>query len=682
MKTLLVLAQQAGFADAIRAVVDPQRYRVAHYRELWEAEPALRQSTIDACVLDTDLTNVQPIRTIEKLRKLLPQCPILIYAGNRQREWEEEALLQGVSQVLTKPVRGRMLNLLLERLWPALAMLPPQPPVSRPVVANPPAPGNHRNAAELLGILRDFSIILTHSLQADALLKEFLLLLREILGVNRAAVFLRQPSGLLSDPSTTDAARRLRAACAIGVPPGLLGQFDLSLEAGIGGFLFRSGRILRREAPEAERDMEMQKEFELLGAQVAVPILDRENLVGVALFDGRVTGEPLVNGELNLIFHLLEQLGLAIRNIWLHDQVMASHEMMTDVLRQLHSACLVVGWDLNVLHANDAARAYFTRAERRGLPLEFTDLPQVLGSKVFEVLKSGHEIRNFRYSLSTDQKRTFRVTITPFRRANFAATSAALVLVEDSTDEEKLHNLEIEAANLRLVKTMAERLSHEVGNAIVPLSTHQQLFREKRDDAEFLESLQTALDDSVKRVSRLASQMLYLARDLPGRVEAVALEQLVHEAFREAQRHQPDSQPILAYENGASPITLYGDHAGLKYALYEVILNALQANPKDSKVSVRSKVRADAKGVNWVDIEIKDTGPGFTAQSADKAVEPFFTTRNVGLGLGLTVCQKIVAVHNGKLQIEKPEKQHPGVVRISLPLVPNPDQPAHSVHVN
>ena len=110
---------------------------------------------------------------------------------------------------------------------------------------------------------------------------------------------------------------------------------------------------------------------------MAVPILDRENLLGVAVFDGRITGEPLVNAELEVYFHLLEQLALAIKNIWLHDQLAGNHEMMADILRELSSACVVASRDLIILHANKMARKYFARPDRRGGDLEFSDLPQI-----------------------------------------------------------------------------------------------------------------------------------------------------------------------------------------------------------------------------------------------------------------------------------------------------------------
>ena len=172
---------------------------------------------------------------------------------------------------------------------------------------------------QTLDVLRDFSSILTHSLNAEAMLKQFLSFLREILSINRAAIF-PEPAGDTitgAEESSAESSRRLRVAAAIGLSSGLLENFELSMDAGIGGQLTRLGRILRRDSDETRADGESQKEFELLGAQVAVPILDREMIVGVAVFDGRVTGESLVNVELEMIFHLLEQVGLALRNIWL-----------------------------------------------------------------------------------------------------------------------------------------------------------------------------------------------------------------------------------------------------------------------------------------------------------------------------------------------------------------------------
>jgi signal transduction histidine kinase len=519
--------------------------------------------------------------------------------------------------------------------------------------------------------MRNCSSILCHSLSAEPLLKEFLMLLREILGVNRAVIFLRQPPNPLSVAPAEAPDRRLTSACALGISSGVLRHFELSLEAGIGSYAFRSGRALRRDGQEAAQDPQMRSEFDLLGARVAIPVLDRESLVGVALFDGRVTGEDMTNEELALVFHLLEQLGLAIKNIWWHDQVSARHQVMFDILGQIKSGCVVVARELNVLHANDIIREYFPRPGRPKGAFDFADLPQVIGGKVFESIKTGQAIPDFKYQSAAGDARRFRVSISPFRKNNASEPSAALVIVEDCTATDRIHHLEMETANLRLVQQMAERLAHEIGNAVVPISTHQQLLRERVNDPEFQQSLAVAMDEGVKRVSRLVDQMRFLARDRLGSVESVPVKQLIEEAFREARAYHPSSSVLLQYESAES-LSLSCDRQGLQHAFAEIILNALQANASPCQVQVRTRSETDSAGSRWAQIEVQDSGAGFTDEAAGKASEPFFTTRKVGLGLGLAVTSKIIQTHSGKMEIPAPRSGSPGLVRIFLPLGPQP----------
>ena len=56
------------------------------------------------------------------------------------------------------------------------------------------------------------------------------------------------------------------------------------------------------------------------------------------------------------------------------------------------------GRDFSILHANKTVRSYFAREGRRGRDLEFSDLPQVLGSKIYQVLKTGTGVAPFKYS--------------------------------------------------------------------------------------------------------------------------------------------------------------------------------------------------------------------------------------------------------------------------------------------
>ena len=672
MKTILVLSPHPEFAEAVRTSLSPEQYRIVYRLNVEEAEPLIVHGLASACILDADLMGVESVWVIERLRRRDSKTPIIAYTEATQSDWEEEAFLRGVTHILTKPIRNRLLNSVLERLTTS------QPVLQRPAAivptgntalfsraaADPAAVSRFVNASQTLDVLRDFSSILTHSLDAEAMLKQFLQFLREILSVNRAAIFLNRPCSPLTEVMSPDDTRRLRVAAAIGISSGLLEHFELSLDTGIGAQVSRLGRILRRDSDEARMDAEAQKEYELLGAQVAVPIPNRDAIIGVAVFDGRVTGEPLVNVELELIFHLLEQVGLALRNIWLHDQLAGNHEMMADVLRELSSACIVVGRDLKVLHANKAARRHFGRKNERTGGLEFSDLPQALGAKIYQVLKTGAALEPFRYEPENSPGTIYSISVVPFQRGNSAVPTSALLTADDLSQGEQLRRLEVEAANLRLVRTMADRMAHEIGNAMVPISTHQQLLGEKFGDPEFRESLDHALGDGVKRVSRLINQMRFLARDGHIEQEAFPIEKLIKDAYLEAMRQQPVEGAQLKFDDGGKPLIVTGDRAALKHALSEIMLNALQANPKKPHIDVTLQT-AGGVGDRAVTIEVQDTGSGFSAESAKKIPSPFYTTRNVGLGLGLAVSQKIIETHNGKLEIVPSPS---GIVRVSLPV--------------
>jgi signal transduction histidine kinase len=162
--------------------------------------------------------------------------------------------------------------------------------------------------------------------------------------------------------------------------------------------------------------------------------------------------------------------------------------------------------------------------------------------------------------------------------------------------------------------------------------------------------------------------MRFLSRDALGSQDAFPLAPLIEEAYQEACKYQPAKATHLDYDTGNTPIVLAGDRAALKHALAEVMLNALQANPADPKVGVQTHAESNGKGLPGLRIDVQDNGAGFTPEVAQKTPAPFFTTRNVGLGLGLTVSRKIIETHRGKLEIIAPKSGQGGAVRISLPL--------------
>jgi signal transduction histidine kinase/DNA-binding response OmpR family regulator len=674
MKTLLVLAPQPDVAEAIRVGLDPEKYRLVHRPNLDEVEPLLVHGLVDGCILDLELVSVQVVWAMEKLRKWGPRCPIIVYVGAQAWEWQEEVYLKGANHVLVKPMRPHLLAAILDHLWPASTKSVIAHPAALPAesLANSePGYSASRQSAQTLAILRSFSGILTHSLHAESMLQEFLLLLREILNINRAAIFLKPSlvSAMAVTVEPTDQGR-LKNVCSYGISASLLHHFELSFEGGIGGQVRRLGRVLRRQSEEARQDPQCQKEFELLGTQVAVPILDREGVIGVAVFDGHITGEPLANAELELIFRLLEQLGLAMRNIWLHDQLATNHELMAGIMRELNSACIVFGRNLGVLHANKMARRFFMGAERRTAEMEFSDLPQALGAKIYQVLNTGSALSDLKYEPEGAPGAVYNISIVPFQRLAAGLPSSVLLVADDLTQVEHYKRLEIEAEKIKQLRQSADRITAELGNAMVRPTAYQQLLREKLSqksvDLESLKSMAKDLGQDFNRIRRFVNLLRYQNADSIVLPDPFPIAPLLEESLQEAMKHQPTiKDPALAVE-GIKGINLKGDKAALRLALTEVMLNAIQANTAEPLIHVRASNLPNGNGTPNLLLEIEDSGPGFTAETVQKATVPFFTTKVVGLGLGLTIARRIIESSGGRLELVPAAENRGGLVRIYL----------------
>ena len=399
--------------------------------------------------------------------------------------------------------------------------------------------------------MRKFSGILTKSLDPHEQLRQFLLVQREVIGVNRAVMFLRTPGSLSGGAAPDNEDRWLRSACAIGLEQSFLEHFALNLTTGLGAFLRKHGRILRSTSAEVQASREMSREFQLVGGCVAIPILDRETLLGVAVLDERLTGEPYENEELSLLFHMLEEVGLAIRNSWTHDQVQTSHAMLTDILGNLGTACVVIGNNLSVLHCNASARRILLAEKPDKSHLEFADLPQELGSRIFTTMKVNMAVPAFKYQFASEADQSYQITISPFQTQKAAQADAALLIVENITALEKAKKLEVESSNLRLVTTMAEQLANEIGNSVVPLTAHQKMLDAGGlADAEFRVSLSDAMSGGVKRITRLANQMMFLARGKTDNGDQISVNELIGEAFREAYVYQHGKVPGFRYYGG------------------------------------------------------------------------------------------------------------------------------------
>lgn len=99
-------------------------------------------------------------------------------------------------------------------------------------------------------------------------------------------------------------------------------------------------------------------------------------------------------------------------------------------------------------------------------------------------------------------------------------------------------------------------------------------------------------------------------------------------------------------------ITLYIDEELFKEAIVSLIDNALEAMPEGGELTVSTAVVTPPfkRGVRELLIEVKDTGPGIHDNDIKKIFTPFFTKKEKGKGIGLTLCQRVIEAHGGKIE--------------------------------
>src|SRR6266705_3664234 len=115
MKTVLVLSANREFLEAISAGLDSASFKTVSRVDLTQAEPLLRASIADVCIIDVAADEPQALWLLERLRRMSRDCPVIVFAESKNPQWEEEAYLQGALHVLAKPVQPRLLGTLIER---------------------------------------------------------------------------------------------------------------------------------------------------------------------------------------------------------------------------------------------------------------------------------------------------------------------------------------------------------------------------------------------------------------------------------------------------------------------------------------------------------------------------------------------------------------------------------------
>lgn len=543
----------------------------------------------------------------------------------------------------------------------------------RPVasVVTAPAAGDSYRYRDAL---RTLSGLLGQRLGERELVGEFLRLVRELLGVGKLAIFTRRIDESLFEGQSPTTVEQLSVTGSMGVAATIVEHLRLTLDAGIGGWLAREVRVLRRA--DAAGDPRIEREFQLLGTEVAVPMFDNDQLLGVLTFSGKITGGALANEELELVYQLLSQLAQALRNQRLGERIAAHQRLLGEVLSNVHSGVVVVDETEHILAVNDYARHLLELS--RELQLVGRDLDQIpgrVGDVIFEALRVGGRVTE-REVLLPRVNRPLRVHVTRFERSD-TGHAVVVALIEDLTQVKLEQARARETQDKEFMMRLAFRLSHELKNSLVSIKIFAQLLPERYNEKDFREQFSTVVANEVNRVDVLVNNLTFFSHPLALVHEEIVLTDLIDACVKNvtgefARKHlalvlgvgakapEGTTMPVVQLKQnyGHKHAKLDGDRLRLMQAVEHLLRNSLQSLPAGGRLNISTSDAAEGDltgkmpAGGAIKIEVQDSGEGIALENLKRVAEPFFTTRNVGVGLGMTIVKKIVERHGGRLDVD------------------------------
>lgn len=208
-------------------------------------------------------------------------------------------------------------------------------------------------------------------------------------------------------------------------------------------------------------------------------------------------------------------------------------------------------------------------------------------------------------------------------------------------------------ARLSVLGELSSTLAHELSQPLAGVSNYAQSLLRRLDNGRLTDEAVREASGNIVLLSDTAAGILKrikgFARKRTGQRDQHVFRSLVHEAVTLYQGMQVHTPAIQIEDTLATGRSVHVDALQIQQVLLNVLKNAQDAM-RATPVEQQRIVLTLEEEPGWVWLHVRDFGPGMSEAALSHLFEPFYTTKEDGLGLGLSICKGIIEAHGGQLQ--------------------------------
>jgi PAS domain S-box-containing protein len=378
---------------------------------------------------------------------------------------------------------------------------------------------------------------------------------------------------------------------------------------------------------------------------LVLPLLSEDAALGAIVVGPKLSGDPFYPHDLDLLMTLANQAGIAIKNAQLFTQVVLANEYVRNIVATIQSGVVAVDSAGRVTMFNPTAEKLTSLSAGEALAGPAAEiLPDGLAVSLTRTLGDG--VARTEPEITLPGRRGSHpviCTTSPLRDAAGTVVGAVAVF-SDLTPLKQLENERRRAERLAYFEMFAPSIAHEIKNPLVAIKAFAQLIPRRHHEPRFIDDFSRVVTREIGRIERLLERLRTLSRATDRPPQRLDIRAPILEAVEFLQATFDEKRVGLTLDLGPAPRFIIGDHGEMEQLFLNLLMNGHEATPPEGSVSV-ALTATDV----CVTVTVADTGPGIPPALLEQVFDPFFTTRQRGSGLGLTICAAIAAAHRAKL---------------------------------